>query len=102
MCRSVPHKPTVFTRIKTSLGPMAGTGTRSRVNPGAAVALRRARIVVGMSAVDRLGARLMDVIAGPLRRGGSGSPRKSVTGRSEDSFIPVGGMGEHAIISFHA
>jgi hypothetical protein len=45
MCWSVPHNPTVFTRIKTSLGPIVGTGRCSRLKPGPALILRNARIV---------------------------------------------------------
>src|ERR1700681_851349 len=67
MCRSVPHKPTVFTRISTSLGPIAGTGICCSVNPGAALILRSARIVSGMAAVVVGRSVAVEVITNDLR-----------------------------------
>src|SRR5947209_13583664 len=67
MCRSVPHSPTVFTRISTSLGPIAGTGICCSVKPGAARTLRSARIVSGIPVVVAGRSAAVEVIATGLR-----------------------------------
>src|SRR5229473_2818129 len=45
MCRSVPQIPVSWTRIRTSLIPIVGSGTSSSHNPGFSYRLRRAFIM---------------------------------------------------------
>ena len=46
MCMSVPQMADLWMRIRTSLGPISGTGTSIMVSPEARSALTSARMVL--------------------------------------------------------